>query len=168
MKKNNLRKMIVGAVFCALVFAATCVSIPIGIGNLNLGDGMLLLGAWLLGGPWAVVSAAVGASLADLIGPYAIYAPATAIIKALMSVVAIATVYGLRRTKLSTAVSRLISAVCAEAVMVVGYLVYEALILGLGAAALPGAAFNLLQGVLAVAVSFLSCRLLDKAGIKFS
>ena len=64
LKQGNLKKMIVGAVFCALVFAATCILIPIGIGNLNLGDGMLLVGAWLLGGPWAVVAAAVGAALA--------------------------------------------------------------------------------------------------------
>ena len=168
MKKGSLRKMIVGAVFCALVFAATCISIPIGIGNLNLGDGMLLLGAWMLGGPWSVAAACVGASFADLIGPYAIYAPATAIIKALMAVVAIASERGLRRTRLSSAMRRLISAVCAETVMVVGYLIYEAFVIGIGMAALPAAGFNVLQGVLAVTVSILSCQVLDKAGIKFS
>ena len=168
MKQENLRKMIVGAVFCALVFAATCISIPIGIGNLNLGDGMLLVGAWMLGGPWSVVAASVGASLADLIGPYAIYAPATAIIKALMAVVAIATERGLRQTRLSIGARRVISAVCAEGIMVLGYLIYESLVIGIGAAALPAALFNLLQGVLAVIVSCLGCRLLDKAGIRFS
>ena len=168
MKQENLRKMIIGALFCALVFAATCISIPIWLGgNLNLGDGMLLLGAWMLGGPWAVIAGCIGASLADLIGPYAMYAPATAIIKALMSVVAIATVKGLRRTRLSVSAVRLISATSAEAVMVVGYFLYEAFVFGIGAVALPAAAFNLLQGGLAVAVSMLSCQLLDKAGIKF-
>ena len=168
MKQENLRKMIIGALFCALVFAATCISIPTVIGNLNLGDGMLLLGAWMLGGPWAVIAGCIGASLADLIGPYAMYAPATAIIKALMSVVAIAAVKGLRRTRLSVSAVRLISATSAEVVMVVGYFLYEAFFLGYGAvAALSAVAFNLLQGGLAVAVSMLSCQLLDKAGIKF-
>lgn len=168
MKKGSLRKMIVGAVFCALVFAATCVAIPIGIGNLNLGDGMLLVGAWVLGGAWSVVAASVGAALADLIGGYAVYAPATLLIKALMVTVAILTERVFRRTRLSVGVRRLLSAICAEAVMVVGYLVYEAFFIGVGAAALPGAAFNALQGALAIAVSMLSCRLLDKAGIQLS
>ena len=168
LKQGNLKKMIVGAVFCALVFAATCILIPIGIGNLNLGDGMLLVGAWLLGGPWAVVAAAVGAALADLASGYLIYAPATAIIKALMVVVAIVTERGLQRTRLKVGFRRVISAVCAELIMVSGYLVYEAFVIGIGAAALASVPINLLQGVLAVLVSMLSCRLLDKAGIKFS
>ena len=167
-KQGNLKKMIVGAVFCALVFAATCISIPVGFGNLNLGDGMLLVGAWMLGGAWSVVAAGVGASLSDVVAGYGIYAPATAVIKVLMAVVAIATERWLRGTRLSVGVRRLISAACAEAIMIGGYLVYEAFILGYGAAALPGAAFNLLQGVLAAVVSMLSCQLLDKAGIKFS
>ena len=169
MKQSNLRKMIVGAIFCALVFAATCILIPVpgGFGNLNLGDGMLLLGAWILGGPWAVVAASVGAALADLASGYLIYAPATAIIKALMVVVAIASEKALRRSGRSVTFGRVISAVCAELVMVTGYLTYEAFVIGIGAAALPGAVFNLLQGVLAVAVSVFGCRLLDKAGFKF-
>ena len=167
MKQRKLRKMIMGAVFCALVCAATCVSIPVGMGNLNLGAGMLLLGAWMLGGPWSVVAASVGASLADLAGPYAIYAPATAIIKALMVVVAIGTEKGLCRTRLSLTQRRLISAVCAELVMVGGYFVYEAFFIGIGMAALTAVAFNLLQGAFAVVISLFSCRLLEKAGIKF-
>ena len=89
MTKKHIRLLAFSAMFSALVFAMTWIAIPLPLGNINLGDCMVLLGAWLLGGAWSAVACAFGAALTDLLGGYAIYAPATFLIKALMVVVAL-------------------------------------------------------------------------------
>ena len=147
----------------ALVFSATWISVPVGIGNVNLGDSMLLLGAWTLGGPWSVIACALGATLTDLLGGYTVYAPATLIIKALMGVVAIL-VFRLS-SRFSTLVRHLLSGIAAELTMMVGYLLYEACFLSFGAAALVSLPFNAIQGIAAVTVATLAYKLLEKANL---
>ena len=158
--------MVLGATFCALVFAATWISVPTGVGNVNLGDSMLLLGAWMLGGPWAVFAAGVGSVLTDLMGGYAVYAPGTFVIKSLMCTVAVLIVGKPSRVRGSLRLTRIVSAVCAEIVMVVGYFAYEALILGLGLAAAANLPFNAVQGCLGILVASLVYELVVKAGIE--
>lgn len=75
------------ALIAAIIFVMTkflMVPIPGGFGYVHLGDGAVFLAAALLPQPFAFVTAAVGASLAD-IGPYAIYIPITFITKAAMT-----------------------------------------------------------------------------------
>jgi uncharacterized membrane protein len=165
-KEKRLRKLVFGAMFAALVFAATWISIPMVIGNINLGDGVLLLAAWMLGGPWAALAAAIGATLTDLVGGYAIYAPATFVIKALMVFVAIAVLKVLEKARLHKVVARVLSALAAELVMIVGYFVYEALVIGLGWGALVSIPFNAVQGAVAIVIASLLYQLLDRAGFK--
>ena len=164
-KQTKLRKLVYGAMLGALVFAATWISVPLPVGNVNLGDGVLLIAAWMLGGPWAVFAAAIGATLTDLMGGYAIYAPATFVIKALMAVVAILVLRALLKSKLPKLLARVLSAVCAEAVMVIGYFVYEATAIGLGWGALASVPFNLVQGAVAIALSILLYEVFSRAGI---
>ena len=167
MTQKRLRKLIFSAMFCALVFAATWISIPAPlVGNVNLGDGVLLLCAWMLGGAWAAVSAAMGAALCDLALGYAIYAPATLVIKALMVVVAIAVVKLLSHLHMHVRVARLISAVCAELIMILGYFAYEALALGYGIAAAANIPFNAIQVALGITVALVVYEVLHRAGIK--
>ena len=85
--KLSVQRLAMGALFLALVYGGTCLNIPLAIGNVNLGDGFLLLGALLLGSWPAVVAASIGASLADLTFGYFLYAPATLVIKAGMVLV---------------------------------------------------------------------------------
>ena len=165
MQSQNLQKTVTAALLCTVVFVFTFLSIPMGIGNVNLGDGALLLTAWTLGGPWAVVSAALGAALADLASGYAIYAPATFVIKAAMVAAALLVLRLLSNVKLSVRIRRLLSAVAAELVMVLGYLIYEATLLGYGAGALVSVPFNAVQGLVAVAVSGLLYEALSRVGI---
>lgn len=165
---SNVKKLVISAMFCALVFAATWifVQVPIG-GNVNLGDGALLLCAWMLGGPWAVVSAALGATLADLTSGFALYAPATFVIKACMVTVAMLLAKGLLRLRLPAGLARLLSAACAESVMVLGYFGYEALILSYGIGAAANIPFNLIQGAVGMAVATAMYELLVRAGFSF-
>ena len=86
----NTKKIVLCSLFTALTTVATIViQIPLSIsGYINFGDVFVLLAAFLLGPIYGAVSAGVGAMLADILTGFAIYAPATLIIKALMAVVA--------------------------------------------------------------------------------
>ena len=161
MHYKSIQKLVFAAMLGALTFCATFISVPTGIGNVNLGDGILLLGAWTLGGAWSVIACALGATLTDLVGGYAIYAPATLVIKALMGIVAIA--LGKLIAQRKPLVRHLISGLAAECVMIAGYFVYEAWILGFGSAALVSIPFNAVQGAVALVVSVLAHKLLEKA-----
>ncbi|MFR5877025.1 MAG: TIGR04002 family protein [Eubacterium sp.] len=85
---KNLRKMVTAALFAAMIFVLTYfVKVPIAAsGYVHFGDALIYICAGVLGGPWAILAGAIGEGLADLIGGYAIYAPATIIIKALIAV----------------------------------------------------------------------------------
>ena len=152
--------------FCAVVFTATWISVPApAIGNVNLGDAAILLSAWMLGGPWAAVAAGLGAALADLVSGYAVYAPATFLIKALMVVAVIGMGKLGVRTKGSERLFRILGAVAAELVMITGYLLYEALVIGLGWAAFANVPFNAVQGAIGVVLAMAAYTLLRRAGI---
>ena len=166
MDRKRLRRTVLGAMFCALVYAATWISVPApAVGNVNLGDGVLLLCAWMLGGVWAVVAAALGAALADLTMGYAVYAPATFVIKALMVLAAILIVHVLVKLRVPKWLSRVLSAVGAELLMIVGYFIYEALILQYGIAAAANIPFNAIQGAVGVSVACLCDAIMSRAGI---
>jgi len=148
--------------FCSLVFAATWISFPAPFGgNINLGDSMLLLGAWMLGGPWGTVACALGATLTDLLGGYTLYAPATLIIKALMvlSVIAATKIFA----KIPAIARTILSAAIAETIMVLGYFVYEGFFLYGFAASVLNIPFNLIQGLAAVIIATLLRSLLSHA-----
>ena len=88
MAQKRTQKLAFAALFAALTFAATWVSFPSPFGgNVNLGDCILLITAWLPLEPWSIFACAIGASMTDLAAGYAIYAPATFVIKALMDYV---------------------------------------------------------------------------------
>ena len=164
MNQKRIERLVLSAMFCAMVFAATWISVPApAVGNVNLGDAMLLLSAWLLGGPYSVIAAAVGSALTDLMGAYAVYAPGTLVIKALMTTVAILTLKLSRKVlRLSTLPSLLISGICAELVMIAGYYFYEALFLSLGfVGAAVNIPFNAIQGAIGLILAIL-CRMLLK------
>ena len=162
MASRNIQKIVTSALFCALVFVFTSILVPApAVGNVNLGDGALLLAAWTLGGPWAAVSAALGAALSDLVSGYAIYAPATFVIKAAMVAVAILAHSLLGRLHLPARLCRLASALLAEIVMILGYFAYEATVLGYGIGAVANIPFNTVQGGVAIVLSGLLFELLS-------
>lgn len=156
MKRNqkNTRILIicVAAMFTALICACCFISIPLPFGYFNLGDVAILLAAFILGYP-AAISAALGASLADILMGYTIYAPATAVIKALC-VVSVCVILHLTQNlpdKKSILLARMLGAsVTAEILMISGYLLFEAFILSYGGAALASVPGNCMQGICAV------------------
>ena len=95
-------------------------------------------------------------ALADIISGYAIYAPATFLIKGLMALVV-----GFVCLKNRKIFNVLISGLLAEVIMIVGYFTYEFILNGFSLAILsvPG---NALQGVAGVVSSFVLILLLTK------
>ena len=79
MKKASTFRVVLTALFAALVCVATMtIRIPSPTGGyLNLGDGIVLLSAFLLGPVYGTLAAGVGSMLADLLSGYPAYALGT-------------------------------------------------------------------------------------------
>ncbi|MBR2043011.1 MAG: ECF transporter S component [Clostridia bacterium] len=121
MKKNSLKTMVFAALFAALTVVATCISIPLpGNGYANLGDCFVIISGALLG-PYGVLAASLGSSIADVILGFTIYAPATFFIKGVMALVAFL-ISGRKQRKL---LHFIIASVLCEIIMVGGYFVFE-------------------------------------------
>lgn len=86
MKQNTkLRYLVIAALWAAIVFLAVfLIKIPLVNGYANIGDAVIFVCALMLPLPYAMGAGAVGAALADILSGYAIYAPFTFVIKALM------------------------------------------------------------------------------------
>ena len=93
-----------------------------------------------------MLAAGIGSCMADLINGYAVYIPATFIIKALMALAAHFLLRLLKKISAKEVLSVMLSSVFAELIMALGYLSYEWSILGYGAAALGSIPANLIQG----------------------
>ena len=129
--KNTTYKIVISSLFAALICVATMlIKIPSPLkGYINLGDGIVLLAAWVLPLPYGLVAAGLGSALADLFSGYVVYAPATFAIKALMAVVAYS-FYKLFAKKAKATVSRLFSGILSEFVMILGYFFFEGILYG--------------------------------------
>ena len=149
-KKINVKQMTLCGVLAALVFVLTYfpkVPVPVTGGYVHLGDGAIFLAALLLG-PLGIPAAAIGSGLADLIGGYMLYVIPPVIIKGLVALV------GWKLYKKGSWVSAVVAFVLAEAVMVLGYFVFECFTSGAPAAAaaiLP----NVVQGVAGVVLGLI-------------
>lgn len=152
MKHDRLLKLILAALMAALSCVATMliqIPIPATNGYINLGDGVVLLGAFLLGPVYGFAAGGIGSMLADVILGYAVFAPGSFLIKGLSAYVA-ARVLGAVRTSRFAAVA---AGAAGEVIMVLGYFAYEALALGYGLAAVGSVPGNAVQGAAGVAVA---------------
>lgn len=147
LKKLSSQAIALCGMMAAVIFIATWVfKVPVGFGYIHLGDGFILIAASVLGWP-AVLAAALGSMMADLLAGYTIYMLPTFVLKG--AVAAIAVLGGTKESQ----PAKILYMLLAEAVMVVGYFLTEWLILGYGwAAATGGLIGNLLQGLSGVAV----------------
>ena len=166
MKHDKLLKLVLGALFAALTCVATMlihIPMPATKGYINLGDGMVLLGAFFLGPAYGFAAGGLGSMLADLLLGYAAYAPGTFFIKGLTALVAALVLHAL-----SGRLGGLVAGSAAgETVMVLGYFAYEALALGYGIAAAASIPGNAIQGAAGMVVGILAYKALHAVpGIK--
>jgi uncharacterized membrane protein len=164
--KNKVQKIVVAALLSALICVATMIiKIPTPLkGYVNAGDGFILLGSALLSPAYAFLAGGLGSALADVLSGYSSYALATFVVKGLMALAAALILKKLKESN-SKGVLKIIPAVVAEIIMVLGYFVYEGFLYGFGPSAvniIP----NLLQGVVGIIIGLTLIGVFDKYKIK--
>jgi len=141
MKRNKtLIRLVYTGLFSALIFLGTFVfKVPTGIGYIHLGDGFIYVASIILPLPYAMAAAAIGGGLADLLAGYAVWIPATVIIKAL------STVFFCAAAKKLFCIRNGLAMLFGAAVNVLGYYLYGSLIQGNFVACIAEIPLNIIQ-----------------------
>ena len=158
MKGSSTFKIVLTALFAALICVATMlvqIPIPATGGYANLGDGVILICAFLMPPLYAIIAAGLGSFLADILAGYVSYALGTLVIKGGVALIAALLYRKLCKTTnfKNVIASMIVSGIFAESFMILGYFMYEAVFLGLGLGAAGAIIGNLGQGVVAVIVA---------------
>ena len=142
---KHLKTMSLTALFAALILVSTAYAkIPIGFGYVHVGDIFVMTGAFFLPPVYAVLSAAIGSMLADLIAGYVIYMPVTFFVNGLMAFICCLSYY-----KNFKFVRLLAGTVAASVVMLAGYFVFEGFYYG-WAGAIGNIPLSLIQPAVSV------------------
>ena len=162
---NKTLRIVMAALMAAMACVATMVikiPIPATGGYINLGDCIVLLSGVILGPVYGGIAAGLGSALADLLGGYVAFAPATFIIKGLMAVVASLLIRDISRKNIFNV---LFAGFIAEIIMVAGYFVFEALIMGYGLAAAGAIPGNAIQGTAGIVIATMLMPILGKLNL---
>ena len=137
---RRIKLISISAMLAALTFAATfLIKIPLAIGYVHIGDGIVFLASALLPAPFAMAATAVGVGLADLCSGYVIYIPITALVRIL-------TVLCFSRKSEMLSPRNILGLAGGILICAVGYWAFEAVFVYENAvAALAGIPFNLAQ-----------------------
>ena len=161
-ESNKIQKIVMTAMLASFACVATMIiKIPSPLGGyINLGDCIVLLSAWVISPLCAFFAAALGSALADALGGYMAYVPATFIIKGLMAIVA-CFVFRATAKKLPALASRIIAGILAELEMIGGYLVFESFLYGF-VPSLVNVPANAVQGAVGVVLGILLKTVFEK------
>jgi len=156
------KKIVMAALLAALCCVATMIiKIPSPLkGYLNLGDCIVLLSGWLLSPFYGFIAAGLGSALADIFSGYVTYAPATFVIKGLMS---LAAYFGFKtlKNKIGDLPSRIISGTVAEIIMILGYFVFEGFLYGF-IPSIVNIPANVMQGVAGLILGIIMIKIFEK------
>lgn len=174
MKGNSVKKLVMNGLMIALVILATYftrIPTPLPGGYFNLGDSVIMLAAILLGPVSGLIAGAVGSAVADLMAGAFLFAPITFVVKGLEGLAVGLLTAQIRKTG-ALKHGRLIAGVFAGAViMVLGYFLAEAFLLGLFdeafgfTAAVAEILFNGMQGILSAVLGYALALVLTKVGV---
>jgi len=161
--KTNTRKIVAAAMFAALCCIATMIiKIPSPLkGYLNLGDCVVLIAGWLLSPVYGFLAAGLGSAMADILLGYTVYAPLTFVIKGLMALAAYY-LYKWASGKIGSTPARIIGGLLAEAIMVLGYYIFEGFMYGF-VASIVNIPANLVQGLVGLAAGIILIKYLKPA-----
>ncbi len=172
MKNHKIRIIVEASLLAALTTVATmAIRIPTPtLGYIHLGDGLVLACGILLGPGLGALAAGIGSMLADLFGGYLAWVPGTFLIKALTAMVG-GWLYHRMKERLSSPVRTALCGLPAEAVMVLGYFLYETVMetisgssfAAAATATLSGVPFNAVQGLAGVIVCAVLLPVLGRA-----
>ena len=163
MKLEKTLKLTYTAMLTAMVCVATMlIRIPTMVGYTNLGDGFILLSAFLFGPFYGAVAGGIGSMLADIISGYAFYAPATLAIKGLIAVIAALLWKAMSKRGGDKVWKKILASLVAEIWMAAGYWTFETLFLGEAKAALASVPNNIAQGLVGVVLGMVLYYALSK------
>lgn len=148
MQNSKTRMLVFTALLSALCCVATMtIAIPTPLGGyVHAGDCVVLLSAFMLNPIAAAFAAGIGSAFADIFAGYVVFAPATFVIKALVAYIA-SMLFRHMKFKTSLTKTMLSGLVAAVPVIVLGYFIYQATILGFGLAAAVDVPANAVQAV---------------------
>lgn len=160
--RHHTGKIVLASVFAALIFVVTAYlpRFPVASGYIHFGDAFIYIASCLLPLPYAAAAAAIGAAAADTLTGFAVWAPATVVIKAAMVLSFNPRIYKIAAARNMTA------SVIAGIIGTAGYYLYEALVISSFAVALESVPFNLIQGAGSAVIFAVAAFALDKADIK--
>ena len=153
---NNLKKLILAALFAALSCVATMsirIPTPGTSGYIHPGDAIVILSGIILGPVWGFLAGGIGSALSDLIGGYFIYVPITFVIKGLVALAAGLLYQKVGKNQKSRYIAVILGGVADIILVAGGYFVCEFFIYGAGAAASIPA--NIIQGVGGLVISWI-------------
>lgn len=162
---KTIQKLALSAMLAALACVATMIiKIPSPLkGYVNLGDCIVLLSGWILPPGYGFLAAGVGSALADVFSGYAVYAPATFVIKGLMAVIAYL-VFKILTKKMKDFPARLISGTLAEITMILGYFLFEGFMYGFSPSVVNIPA-NAVQGVAGLVIGIILIKIFQKQNL---
>ena len=151
---NNLKKLILAALFAALSCVATMsirIPTPGTSGYIHPGDAIVILSGVILGPVWGFLAGGIGSALSDLIGGYFIYVPITFVIKGLVALAAGLLYQKVGKNQKSRYIAVILGGVADIILVAGGYFVCEFFIYGAGSvASIPA---NIIQGVGGLVIS---------------
>lgn len=161
MKIQKIKLMCFAGIFTAIVFVFTAyLHIPSHTGYTHVGDAFIYISACLLPLPYAMSVGAVGALLADCLTGYAIWAPASVIIKTT------AVLFFSRKSKNIICLHNFFALIPSWALCIGGYYLYEALITGNFTAPIAGIPGYITQSTLSTVLFVILGIAMDKLNIK--
>ncbi len=161
---SKIRRLVMGGLMAAMTFVCTLavrIPVPGTHGYVNFGDGALMLAGLLFGPQVGFAAGAIGSALADISGGYAVYAPATFIVKGSEAlIVALIAHKGFKEKPLT--LRTFVGLAAGGIVLVSGYCVADWLMFGLPAA-IAGVAANCGQAVAGAVIALTAGMPLRKA-----
>ena len=151
---------IFGALICVLTMIIA-IPIPATKGFINIGDLGVMIAGLLLGPVIGGIAGGVGSALADIFLGYAIYAPATLIIKGLEGFI-IGVIANPRKNYQKFNYRDIIAVIVGGLIMVFGYFIYELILFGFPAALIEFFLNSLIQFVLSAIIALIFTRTLRK------
>ena len=164
---TKLRLIVMTGLFAAITYVFTAyLHIPSGAGYTHAGDGIIYLAACILPAPDAAAAGAIGGALADGLSGYAVWMPATIVIKAVTAL------FFTNKSDKMLTLRNIFGIVPSLIVCIAGYSLYEGTVMtkGFSSAAILAALGQIPSyciQVLASSVLFvITAAALDRTGIK--
>ncbi len=124
---EKVRLLVVTGLFASLVYVFTAyLHIPSGAGYTHAGDGIIYIAACILPAPYAAAAGAIGGALADGLSGYAVWIPATIVIKAVTAL------FFTRKTEKILTLRNMCGIVPSLIVCITGYSLYEGTVMTKG------------------------------------